>query len=455
MNIVVVGGGEVGYSLAERLTREDHNVVVIDSDEKAIERAQDHLDVMTLHGSAASMILLQEAGVRTADLLIAVTSSDEMNMICCLIAKRLGTQRTVARIRNPEYEHEMHMLHDELEIDLIMNPERMAAMEISRLLRFPSAMNIETFCRGRVEMIEFKAKEKDPFIGKTLIELGKKYKNSPILFATIIRDGKPFIPDGNTRIFEGDFVYVLGELPCITAFFKNIGRNSENVRDAMIVGAGRIAFYLCRMMENMGMRPRVIERDLEKCEYFNEALPGVLVLNGDGIDQELLDAEGIANMDAFIALTSRDEVNVISSMYAHYCKVPKIITHIGLLSYMSILNNTYMDNCVVSSKGIVADHIMWYVRGLQGGIDSEAIQALYSIGDDDTEAVEFTACTGMRCLNVPLQALRTKKNILVGIIMRGKEIIIPRGNDSIQAGDNVIIISCGWTLHHLDDILAG
>lgn len=455
MDIILVGGGEVGYSLAERLTEENHNVVVIDKNEEALERAGDNLDVMTIEGSAASVTMLNEAGARDADILIAVTDSDEMNMICCLLAKRLGVKKTVARIRNPEYEHEHYMLHEELEIDVIINPERMAAMEISRLLRFPLAMNIESFCKGRVEMIEFRAKPDDPFIGKTLMELSNtKLKKTPVLFSAIVRNGESFIPNGGSRILEGDYVYVMGEAAHITTFFKHVGRSGhDTVRNVMILGGGRASFYLCRIITHMGIKARVVEKDAAKCERFYETMPQVLVLHADGTDQELLDAEGIHNMDAFVALTSRDEVNIISSMYAAHSGVPKIITHIRTLSYYNILNNTNVDNSIISTKTIIADHIARLVRGLQGGADSEQIQALYSIGDEHMEVIEFTACESMRCIGQKLKGLRLQDNILVGALMRGKQVVIPGGEDSIQAGDNVIIVAKDRKLRHLDDIL--
>ena len=352
MRILVVGDGKVGHVLAEHLTREGHNVVIVDIDEEALQRSEDTLDVMCIRGNGANAKTLIDAGAQKADIIIAATASDETNMLCCLVAKRLGTQYAIARIRDPEYNESLNLLRHELDIDMAINPERATAQEISRLLRFPFANNIESFARGRVEMVEFRAQEHDAVVGRPLREIAAKVHGIPqVLYAAVERDGSVIIPGGDFVIEPGDRVHVAADVVTITEYFRFLGKNSLRVKDVMILGGGRIGYYLAKMIAPMGVHVSLIEINEKKANRLSEALPDVNVIYGDGTDQELLEQEGLTQMDAFIALCDRDEENLMTGLFAARQGVPKVVVKNNRVAYADIISSMGLDS-IVSPKSI-------------------------------------------------------------------------------------------------------
>jgi len=449
MKIIIIGGGKVGYTLAQQLSTENHDIIVIDNDVVALNRADETLDVMCIKGNGASVEVMHEAGIEDADLLIAVTDGDELNMICCVIGKKLGAKHTVARIRNTDYSNEHTMLKEELDIDMVINPEMDAAAEIALLLQFPSAANVETFANNMLEMVEFRVLENDPINNIKLMDLTKKLP-SKVLFCSVRHNNEIIIPKGNYIFHVDDIVYVIGERSGITKFFKYLGRNSQRAKNITIVGGSRICIYLTWLLNEIGVNAKIIELNSKRCVSLSEILPHALIICGDGTDQEVLDNENIHSTDAFIALTDRDEENLISSIYAHQCGVPKVILKINRLNYIPIVNQLGLDS-IISPKYTAANNILRYVRALDNSQGS-AVEKLYKILDDEAEVAEFTANNSTEFLETKLKDLNLKENILIAAIVRNKKIIIPYGNDYIKDGDKVIVITKTGFLSDLNDI---
>ena len=450
MKIVIVGNGKVGFTLAEQLVREEHDVVVVDSNDSALHKAADALDIMGIRGNGVSVATLRDAGADTADLLIAATNSDEVNMVCCLTAKNLGTKYTIARIRNREYAAGMNELRHILGIDMIINPENATAVEISRLLRFPSAANIETFCRGRVELMGFRLLEDDFMVGKPLRDLSDQVKKLSLLFCAVERGEEVIIPNGAFVPQAGDKLYLIGRPTSLDQFFHTLGRYTPKVKNVFIVGGGKISLYLAAILEKMRIKVKLVEMNPERCRLISEQLPHTTVLCGDGTDQELLESERLPDSDAFVALTDRDEDNLIISLYAMQQGLSKVIAKSNRQNYASIARAIGLDS-VISPKLITAAQILQLVRGMQNSQGS-VMNTLYRIADGTTEAMEFTVGPSTRHLNVPLRDLHLHKGILIAVIMRDGEIIIPEGSSCIQEGDSVIIISRDHPILDVNDI---
>ncbi len=453
MKIVIVGNGKVGYSLAEQLAQEEHDITVVDNQEAALKRASDALDVMGVRGNGVAASTLREAGAGSADLLIAATNSDEVNMVCCLTAKSMGAKYTIARIRNPEYASGIAELSQDLGIDMTVNPENATAIEIARLLRFPSAANIETFCRGRVELMGFRLQEGDFVVGKPVYALSGQIKKLSLLFCAVERGGEVIIPNGSFVPQVGDKLYLIGRPTSLDQFFRTLGRYAPKVRHVFLVGGGRVALYLANQLLKMRMQVKLVEKDPERCRFISEQLPKATVICGDGADQELLETERLTASDAFVALTDRDEENLIISLYAMQQGLSKVIAKSNRRNYTSIAQAVGLDS-VVSPKLITAQHILKVVRGMQNSQGS-VMNALYRIADGKAEAMEFTAGSSTRNLGVPLKDLRLRPGVLLAVLVRGSEIIIPEGSTSLRAGDNVILISRGGGILDLNDIYTG
>lgn len=450
MKIIIVGDGKVGFTLAEHLSREEHDVTIIDTSDNALQKASDTLDVMCIKGNGASLTALKEAGADTADLLIAVTNLDEVNMVCCLTGKRLGAKYTIARVRNFEYTAAQGMLKMGMGIDLLINPENDTAVEISRILRFPSAANIETFYRGRVELMSFRAREEDFFIGQPLSALSRKVRDLPILFCAAERNEEVLIPDGSFVPQVGDKLYLIGAPLGLHGFFELMGRYAPKIRNVFVVGGGRITFYLAALMERMNMKVTIVERKEERCRQLSELLPHTLVINGDGTDQELLESENMAANDAFVALTDRDEDNLIISLYAIQQGLHKVVAKCNRQNYTGIVRSLGLDS-VISPKLITAGHILQVVRGMQNSKGS-VMNALYRIAEGGAEAAEFAVNGTTRHLHTPLKDLRLKRGVLIAVIIHQGQVIIPVGSSVISSGDTVIIISRGMGILDVNDI---
>ena len=452
MKIIIIGTGKVGFSLAEQLLNEKHDITIVDTQDSALRRATDALDIMSVKGNGVSTDTLREAGAEDTDLLVAATNSDEVNMVCCLTAKHLGAKYTIARIRNPEYNLGLHELKKNMGIDMVINPENATAVEISRLLRFPSAANIETFCRGRVELMGFRLQEGDFLVNQPLHALSAQVKQLSLLVCAVDRDGEVTIPNGSFVPQVGDKLYLIGRPTSLDQFFRLLGRYSPKVKTVFIVGGGKISVYLTAILEKMKMRVKIVELSEKRCRLVSEMMPRTTVICGDGTDQELLESERMSAADAFVALTDRDEDNLIISLYAMQQGMHKVVTKCNRQNYTGIARAVGLDS-VISPKLITAAQILQLVRGMQNSQGS-VMNTLYRIADGKTEAMEFTVGPSTRHLNVPLRDLHLHKGILIAVIMRDGEIIIPEGSSCIQEGDSVIIISRDRPIQDLNDIYA-
>ena len=447
MNITIVGSGKVGYTLAQYLSRDGHDVTVIDSNESAVSRANETLDIMCVKGNGANVRTLLESGVESADVIIAVTGNDELNMVCCLAAKQLGARYSIARIRDPEYTDSLNVLQNKLDIDQVINPERATALEISRLLRFPFAVNIESFAHGRVEMVEFRVEEGNPLIGVPLSKLHGRHEH--IQFNAAQRGNEAIIPGGSFQIAAGDHIYATGDRASITRFFKQMGKETDRIRSAMMIGGSHIAYYLVRSFAGMGMNLRIIEIDERACSLLSEKFDNVMVINADGTDQEVLDSENVGECGALVCLTNRDEDNIIIGMYGKRRGARKVVAKVNHITNMDLLDNLGIDS-FVSPKITTAHEILRSVRALNKSKGS-VIEKVYGMLGGQVEACEFTALEGAPYLNIPLNKLNLRRGILVSVLVRDNKNIIPFGGDHIEAGDRVILTSKAGMVVNLED----
>ncbi len=449
MKIIIIGDGKVGYSLAENLSKETSNdVTIIDKNSEALKKATENLDVMCIKGNGVSTKILLEAGVRESDLLIAATTSDEMNMVCCLTGKKLGAQHTVARIRDPEYADELSQLTLDLGLAMVINPEQAVAGEIARLLEFPPAVNIETFAGGKVEMVEIKVTAAMTVTGTRLKDL----KNTAgILIGAVLRGDEISIPDGEFKILEGDTLYVIGRPTRVFQFCARIGIQIQKIKNVMIMGGGRVAYYLAKYLNEIDIKVKIIEINRQRCEELTELLPHALIICGDGSDDTVLHSENIADMDGFVSVTGRDEENLISALLAKRSGVKKVVAKINRMNYADVIRNMGIDS-IVSPKLITTNHILRYVRGLQNAVGNP-VNTLYRIIGDRMEAIEFTVDRPMDFLNIPIKKLNFAKGVLLAAIVRMNETIIPHGNDVIRLKDSLILITKDQQLNDLNDIV--
>ena len=452
MRILVVGAGKVGYVLAEQLTNEEHDVVVIDQDEAVIQHIEDTLDVLCVKGNGASAKTLMNAGADKADIIITATHSDEVNMLCSLMAKRLGTKYAIARIRDPEYHESINVLQQELDIDMPVNPERGTAQEISRLLRFPFADGIESFAKGRVEMVEFRAREEDAVVNVPLREINERLPGIPqVLYAAVERDGQVYIPNGDFVIRDNDKVHVVGDMLTITSYFRYLGKNNMRIRNVLIMGGGRIAFYLSKLIIPLGFHVSIIEINEKHAQFLSEILPEANIICGDATDQDLLEQEGLSRMDAFVALSNRDEENLMTGLFASRQGVKKVVVKNNRVSYLDLVSDMGLDS-IISPKSITSSNILRYVRARVNGGGTK-VEKLYRLMNGKAEALEFAARLNDPYIGVPLRALKIRKDTLVAIIVRRGKVFVPFGNDHIEAGDRVVIIAHEAGITDLNEVI--
>ena len=449
MKIIIVGCGKVGTQLARVLSQEGSDIQVIDKDEAVVTELCDKYDIMGTVGNGASYAVQMEAEIESADLLIAVTGSDELNLLCCLTARMAGHVHTIARLRNPEYKASATFLKEELGLAMVINQEETAAREIARVLKFPTAIQIDTFAKGRVELLSFKIPSGSVLDGMTLIEMHSKL-HLDVLVCTVERGGEVQIPNGEFALASGDVISIVSETTLEEAFFRKIGIQTNKVKNVIIVGGGDIAFYLAQMLEEYGIKVRVIERRLERCEALSEALPKVTIIHGDGSDQELLMEEGLDSTEGFVALTDFDEENVILSLYAKKTGVRKIVTKINRIAFGAVLETLDLDT-MVHPRQLTAEYILQYVRARQNSIGSN-VETLHWIVEDKVEALEFHIRDTFQKTGIPLQDLKLKSGILVACITRNNKIILPRGADVLKSGDMVIIVTTITGLNDITDI---
>ena len=453
MTIIIAGAGKVGATLAEHLADEGHSVTIVDVSGDTLDRLSNQLDVMCLRGNCVARDLLLEAGAKETDVLIAATGSDEINLLCCHIAHRIGVSYTVARVRGIEYVNDLDTLKRDLGITMLINPEFTAATEISRLLRFPSAANIDSFARGRVELVSFTVLEGDFLAGRTLASLSSKIQGLPLLLCAVERGEDVFIPNGSSLLCVGDRVSVAGTPSGIHQFFKLLGRQTHRIKNVFIIGGGRIAFYLLIHLERLGMSCKVVEKGTERCRELAEEFPHSLIIHGDGTDPELLTEERMASSDAFVALTDRDEDNLIISLYAHQAGVAKVVAKSSRQNYTAIARSAGVES-VVSPKLATVGLILRFIRGLQNS-KGTVMNALYRIAGGKAEAMEFIASPATRNLKTPLRDLRLRRGVLIAVIVRGNKVIIPEGSTCLEAGDDVIVIARDSGILDLNDIYEG
>jgi trk system potassium uptake protein TrkA len=450
MKVIIIGDGNVGYYLAENLSRDGNDVTIIDKDAESRRSTVENLDVRYIKGNGASAATLIDAGVRKTDLLIASTSGDEMNMVCCLTAKRLGTAHTVARIRDPEYADELAQLQEDLGLDMIINPEMAIAGEIVKLLEFTPALSVETFAGGRVDMVEIKVLRGMPISDMKLKAISREIFPS-ILIGAILRGDEVIIPNGESVLLEGDIIYIVGRPSNIFRFCALIGLRIRKIKNVMIVGGGRVCHYLARSLDEMGIGVKIIENDYDRCMKLAESLPRALVINGDGSDDNVLRSENIGGMGAFVSVTDKDEENLMTALLAKRMGVPKVVAEIRRPDYAGLLSDIGLDNLVCPNV-VTANYISRYVRGLQNAGGS-TVNTLHRIIGDKAEAIEFTAGASAKLLGIPLKKLRIVEDVLVVVIVRKNSVIIPHGDDSVNLHDNVILMTRGLKLTDLNDIL--
>ena len=453
MNIVVVGCGKVGLTLAAQLNKENHNITIIDSDEKALRHAVDSIDVMGINGNGAMLQAQQEAGVKNADVLIAATDSDEINMLCCLIAKKEGNCSTIARIRNPEYTDEISYLRDELNLAMVINPEMAAAREVERLLRFPSAIKVDTFSRGNIDLIRVKVPENSALCGIKLQDLHRTL-NINVLICSIERGEEVIIPSGMNELQAGDVISFIANAQNSNIFVKKLGIVFSPIKNVLIVGGGRITYYIAKLMNITKFRCnlKIIETSKERCDFLAEEFPEATIINGDGTDQDLLLREGIENTDAFCSLTGFDEENIMLSLYARKLSNARLVTKVNRISFENVITELNLGS-IIYPKQIVADHIVQYVRALQNSQGSN-VETLYKIADGRAEALEFKVGNDPSLIKHTFAELKVKDNVLIAAIVRGKKLITPGGSDFMLPGDNVIVITTNTGFNDLKDILA-
>lgn len=451
MRIVIIGGGKMGTTLARTLVEEGHDVTIIDRNELVLQKSVDSIDAMFIKGSGISADTLTEAGVQQADILIATTVGDEINMLSCLTGKRLGAQYTIARIRDPEYLSSLPFLQKELAIDYVINPERATAREISRMLRYPFAGGVETFARGRVEMVDFRAAEDDVVVGVPLKEMYRKNRQLPqVLFCAVERGGDIVIPKGDFVIQPGDRVHVVADVNTITRFFDALGKGIASIRSVMIMGGSRIAFYLASMLLSMKIKVSIIEINPEKARRLSELLPGADIIQGDGTDQDLLETEGLADTHAFVPLSDRDEENLMSGFYAIQRGVKKVIVKSSRDTYSAIMHQMGLDS-IISTRTVACNNILRVVRS-RASRSFAAVQRMYRLLDGKAEALEFTAEVGDPYIHVPLKDLHVIPEALIAVIVRNGQVMVPFGNDTIEAGDCVVVISQHTGLSTLGEV---
>lgn len=445
MKIVIVGDGKVGNTLMRQLSKEGHDIVIIDNKPEVLEQTLSSHDIMTIEGNGATYSVQKHAGVDRADLLIAATSGDELNMLSCMVGKKLGVKYAVSRVRNPEYGEQLFLMRDELGIDMVINPEYTAAQEISRILRFPTALKVETFTRGRAELVEIKIQENSKLDGQPLFSLSNKYQ-AKILVCAVQRDTSIIIPTGDFVLKAGDKISITGTAGEILHFFKRAGILMDKIKSVMIVGGSRIGYYLAKILTESGMDVQVLEMEKERCLKLSEDLPKATIIHGNGTNHELLIELGIEDTDAFVSLTNIDEENIILSMYAMKKNVQKVITKVNKLSFIKLLSSDLADG-VISPKYLAANQIVSYVRGLQNTVGCN-VQTLHRIIGNQVEVLEFAIRIEEDFAHVPLKDLEIRENILLACILRKNRTIIPGGNDVIEVGDNVIVVT---TIPYLRD----
>lgn len=453
MRIVIVGDGKVGSTLAAELSKEDHDVVVIDRNAAVLKALVDQADVSAVVGNGATLRAQRDAGVGQAELLVAATSADEVNILSCILGRKLGVKHTIARVRNPEYMDLLGFLKEDLGLSMIINPDHAAAMEIANLLRFPAALKRETFAKGRVEIVELRIPEDNPLCGRYLRDLPAICGSANVLVCGVSRNNEIFIPTGTFQLREGDVINVTGSRSDLVGFVRKMGFADRKVRSVILVGGSRISFYLAHILQEDGTLVKIIENNPERCDELAELLPNAEIIHADGTQPEILQSEGIEQTNAVVTLTNIDEENMVIAMYAGMVSSGKVIAKINRMEYEKIFHSMGIES-VVSPKNLVCHNIVRYVRAMQN-TSEESVLSLHRLVNERLDALEFAVTRDVHNTGVPLKDLALRPDILVACINRRGKIIIPRGNDALLVGDTVIIVTrAEKMLKRLDDIFA-
>lgn len=452
LQIIIVGCGKVGRTLVEQLSKEGHDITIIDKNAERVQTVSSLFDVMGLVGNGASYSVQMEAGIEDADLIIAVTDSDELNLLCCTVAKRVGDCAAIARVRTPDYSMEAEYLREKLGLARIINPEQEAAREAVRVLYLPTALEVNSFAHGRAEMIKIKVPQGNMLDGMNIAELGKKLDiMENILICAVERGDEVYIPSGGFRIQAGDVISFVAQRMLAKMFLERIGFKTNQVSNTLIVGGGRAAYYMARQLLSMGISVKIIESNRERCEELSVLLPKAIIINGDGTDEELLKEEGINHVESFIPLTGMDEENIMLTLYAKQVSHAKVITKINRISFRNVISSLELGS-VIYPRYITSEAIIAYVRARKDAMDSN-IETLYHMFDHRVEAIEFRVYQESELTGIPLKSLSLKENLLISFINRNGEIIIPSGNDTIETGDTVMIVTTHTGFNDLLDIL--
>jgi trk system potassium uptake protein TrkA len=450
LNIIIVGCGKIGQNLAEQLGEQGNNITVVDISPEKVREVSTRFDVMGVVGNGATHAIQQEAGIETADLLIAVTGSDELNLLCCIVAKKSGNCHVIARVKQPEYSTEASYLKDELGLAMIINPQHAAAEEIARVLRFPSAMKIDTFADGRVELVKFRLPESSSLVGMSVREVVSEL-HCDVLICTVERDERAYIAKGDFTFAGKDVISLVASPKNAAIFFAKIGYRNHSVKDVMIAGGGKTTHYLCDMLLQDGISVKIIEKEARVCDELCALFPKATVIHGNAGDQETLLEEGLGTTGAFVTLTGKDEENILLSLFAKRSGVGKLVTKINRFDFSDLITHLDLDS-IIYPKNIAADLIVRYVRAMKNTIGSN-VETLYNVIQGKVEASEFIVKGNSAITGKPLSQLQFKKNVLIASILRGKQVIIPRGHDTIEQGDHVVIVSELMALHDITDVL--
>lgn len=451
MKVIIVGCGKVGEALASELNDEGNDVTIVDQNPTKVKYIANKYDIMGVIGNGATRDVQKQAGVDSADLIIAVTGSDELNLLCCLMAKKSADCQTIARIKNPEYAQDAPYLRDELGLAMVINPEYAAAEEIKRILNFPSALKVETFSKGRVELVKFRLPESSILVGLSLKDAMIKLKCN-VLVCTVERGDEAFIPKGDFIFAEKDVISVIASAKSAAEFFDKIGYKAHSVKNVTVIGGSDISHYLCELLDRSGMRVKIIEKDTEKCSDLALSFPTVTVINGDPADEDTLREERAAEGDAFVALASHDEENILLSLFAKNAGCRKVITKINRIEYDGVISKLDLDS-IVYPKNLTADMIVRYIRAKQNTLGS-SMETLYNLIKGEVEVAEFTVGESSPIIGKPLSELKFKENALVAAILRQRQLIIPRGTAIIEPGDSVVTVTKLLALRDISDILA-
>ena len=449
MNIIIVGIGKVGRALTRQLARENHDVVVIDKDPQVVEDLINAFDVNGICGNGACYDIQKQAGVDKADLLISVTQTDELNILCCMLAKKMGCRHSIARVRTPEYSKQLDFMRSGFGISMLVNPEFLAANEIARILRFPSAIKIEPFANGRVELAEIGISEGNDLIGKPVHIIHEKYRVS-VLVCAVKRGEDAIIPNGDFIIKQGDRISVTASRPELVSFLKKLGIYRNRTKRVMIAGGGNVGYYLARQLSESGHTVKVLEKKESRALELGDELSGAEIICGDATDREILNEQGLTQQDAFVALMGRDEENAIISMYAASIHVGKVVTKASRIS-TDVLCSIGLDT-VISAQELATDRILSYVRALHNS-EGTAVRTLYRIVDGKAEALEFSVPNEFPHTGVTFREMKLKDNVIIACIIRKNKVIFPGGDDCMEAGDTVIVVSSIQRLRTLQDII--